>query len=55
MLVKRVQVQLRTTGWEVVADGDFGNETDRVVRSFQRRKGLLDDGVVGRKTWSSMF
>lgn len=55
MLVRRVQERLRATGWEVVADGKFGDETDRVVRSFQRRKGLLDDGVVGRKTWNALF
>jgi peptidoglycan hydrolase-like protein with peptidoglycan-binding domain len=31
-------------------DGRFGARTERAVRRFQRSKGLLPDGVVGRRT-----
>lgn len=54
-LVGRVQERLRTRGWTLGVDRSFGPETDRTVRQFQRRRGLLDDGVVGRHTWNAIF
>ncbi len=54
-LVRRLQERLAARGWAVGHDGKFGLETDRVVRQFQRRHGLLDDGVVGRHTWNAIF
>jgi hypothetical protein len=53
--VRRVQERLRALGWDVGVDGLFGSETDRVVRAFQRRKGLFDDGIVGPRTWRALF
>jgi hypothetical protein len=53
--VRRVQERLRALRWDVGVDGLFGSETDRVVRAFQRRKGLFDDGVVGPRTWRALF
>lgn len=32
-------------------DGDFGEKTDIVVKEFQRSHNLLEDGIVGAKTW----
>lgn len=36
------------------ADGRFGGDTWRAVRSFQGRYGLGRDGVVGPKTWVAL-
>ncbi|MDP1794872.1 MAG: peptidoglycan-binding protein [Acidimicrobiales bacterium] len=36
------------------ADGIFGPETDRALRSFQRNAGLLVDGISGSKTVLSL-
>lgn len=35
-------------------DADFGNLTKTAVREFQRVKGLVVDGKVGRNTWSAL-
>ena len=37
------------------ADGDFGAETEKAVKAFQRDWGLKEDGVVGEKTWSMLL
>ena len=34
-------------------DGDFGSETEKAVKAFQRDHGLTADGVVGKKTWEA--
>lgn len=36
------------------ADGMFGPNTQRAVRTFQTDNGLTADGIVGRKTWGSL-
>lgn len=35
-------------------DGDFGSQTDKAVRAFQRRSDLPQDGVVEYRTWHSL-
>ena len=35
-------------------DGDFGPTTEGAVISFQRSKGLVDDGIVGQRTWDAL-
>ncbi len=49
--VSRLQRMLRHRGEAVMADGNFGPQTERAVDRFQRAVGLVADGVVGRRTW----
>ena len=37
------------------ADGIFGKNTEKAVRSFQKAKGLEADGLAGKKTQSLLF
>lgn len=39
---------------KLALDSDFGPSTDRAVKEFQRRTGLVADGIVGPKTWSAL-
>ena len=52
--VRWVQHHLARHGFKVVVDGDLGRKTERALRSFQRRKGLLVDAVVGSRTRSAL-
>ena len=36
-------------------DGDFGVKTKAAVMAFQKAKGLVQDGIVGPKTWSKLL
>lgn len=46
---------MQDRGWNLTVDGDFGNATDKIVRSFQQEKGLGDDGIVGPLTWDALW
>ncbi|MDQ0175110.1 peptidoglycan-binding domain-containing protein [Bacillus chungangensis] len=35
-------------------DGIFGPVTEKAVRGFQRSRGLVVDGIVGRRTWGAL-
>ncbi len=49
--VARLQQALQATAPNVVADGDFGQQTEDAVKAFQAcTKGLVVDGVVGVMT-----
>ena len=48
--VKLVQAAVGAT-----VDGDFGPATDRRVRDWQSRNGMVVDGVVGPVSWKRMF
>lgn len=48
--VKLVQAVVGAT-----VDGDFGPATDRRVRDWQARNGMVVDGVVGPVSWKRMF
>ena len=48
-LVKKVQEKVG-----VRADGEFGSKTEAAVRSFQRARRMVPDGIVGTKTWEAL-
>jgi N-acetylmuramoyl-L-alanine amidase len=52
-----VQTRLRGQGFELGregVDGFFGPSTEHAVRSFQQRRDLLVDGIVGANTWREL-
>lgn len=53
--VRTIQSRLKARGWTIGVDGQFGPQTDRVVRGFQADKRLTVDGVVGRDTWNALW
>jgi N-acetylmuramoyl-L-alanine amidase len=55
--VRDVQHRLLGAGLRVDPEelnGMFGPSTETAVREFQRRRGLVPDGVVGADTWSEL-
>lgn len=46
-----LQCLLKDNGYTVDLDGQFGGQTDYVLRKYQESKGLVADGVCGQKTW----
>lgn len=56
--VKTLQRLLDALGYDLGkygADGDFGNDTDKAVRAFQKAKKLEVDGIVGQDTWNKLL
>ncbi|WP_313314543.1 N-acetylmuramidase family protein [Stutzerimonas nitrititolerans] len=54
LAVRNLQAALRLDGYAIAVDGDFGDDTEAVVRAYQRRVGLVDDGVAGPKTQAAL-
>jgi len=36
-------------------DGNFDSEVEYAVKGFQHRVFLVEDGIVGRKTWKALY
>jgi len=49
-----LQELLRTHGYLLSIDGDFGAATELAVRDFQLENGLQTDGIVGQFTWTAL-
>ena len=53
--VKTLQTTLNSLGYNCGSvDGKFGVKTLAAVKSFQRAKGLVEDGIAGSKTWAAL-
>jgi len=52
--VRDLQSRLKSAGFNIAVDGDFGPDTARAVREFQQRRGLTVDGIVGPKTLAAL-
>lgn len=48
--VKWLQNRLKELGYKITVDGSFWKDTDKVVRQFQKDRGLKVDGYVGANT-----
>ena len=48
--VKWLQNRLKELGYNIKGDGSFWEETDKVVRKFQKDRNLKVDGYVGKDT-----
>lgn len=53
--VNRIQALANIRGAKLREDGHFGDITEREVKEFQRATGLVDDGIVGPKTWHKLL
>lgn len=53
--VKELQGLLNRKGYSLAVDGIFGTKTKNAVMDFQRKNGLIADGIVGPKTWKIML
>ena len=46
---------LTKLGYNVYVSNYFGQDTDIAVKDFQRKNGLVVDGIVGIKTWTKLI
>ena len=53
--VLAMQKALKSLGYSITCDGNFGSGTLETVKAFQRRYGLEADGVAGTKTLSLLY
>ena len=49
-----LQMLLKEKGYKLSADGQFGGETDYVLKAYQKKIGLVADGICGQRTWWSL-
>lgn len=50
--IKRWQTYLRWYGFNIVVDGIFGRESERLTKLFQAQNGLIPDGIAGILTYA---
>lgn len=50
-----IQAMLICKGYNLTCDGIYGNETEKVVKEFQKAKGIVQDGITGPQTFEKLF
>jgi peptidoglycan hydrolase-like protein with peptidoglycan-binding domain len=53
--VRRVQQRLSELGFDIMVDGDFGDQTEGVLSDYQGRTGIAVTGVIDAATWQALF
>ena len=53
--LKRVQAQLAKRGWKLKATGRWDEQTELVVRAFQKEKRLNVTGHIWPATWAAAW
>lgn len=53
--IERWQQQMRKRGWRISVDGYFGEQSERVLKAFQKDKGLKQDGKLGPRSWKASW
>lgn len=53
--VRIMQARLTAHGAYVEADGDFGPMTTASLQAFQKRSGLVADGICGPAAWAALL
>ncbi len=54
--VKTAQRLLKAFGYDCgTIDGIFGQKTKAAVIAFQKKHGLVADGIIGQKTWNALL
>ena len=51
----RWQQRMRERGYTITVDGRYGEQTERIVRYFQKLIGLTVDGKIGPATWAAAW
>lgn len=49
------QRALAARGYDIKVDGQFGEKTNHVVVDWQKKHGLVPDGIAGPRTWHSLI
>ena len=49
--LKQWQARMKERGWKIDVDGRFGEQTEKIVRQFQKLIGEKVDGKIGPNTW----
>lgn len=50
-----IQAMLVCNSYNIEVDGIFENNTEKAVKQFQEKSGILADGIVGKNTFKKLF
>lgn len=53
--LKKWQAQMAKRGWDIKADGLYGDGTAKVAKAFQKQIKAKQDGLIGSTTWTAAW